>query len=304
MENEILDWLAENIPQNHERIHIGIGDDAAVLNLPTGHSQKLVVTSDSLIQGVHFDERLTMQQVGRKALAVNLSDLAAMAALPHSAIISLCLPRNFELQQIKQLYSGILELAQQFDCPVVGGDTNCGSSQLVISVTAMGTLPNQNAWRLDGAQTGDCILVSGSFGNSIEGKHYSFEPRVKLAQRLASKFQINAATDVSDGLSLDLSRICNASKLGFRIEEDAIPISAAAVKQSAEHPALQAALSDGEDFELILACSMEEWKRIQNQEPTIADELSMIGQFQHKRSFELVNTEGQVITIEPAGYIH
>ncbi len=255
MERDLVRWLCKRLPA-HPRMLVGPGDDAAILR--TSDGANLVATTDMLMDGVDFElARHEPERIGRKALAVNLSDLAAMAATPVAALVSLALPRRGGEALAKRLYEGMLPLAVELDCPIAGGDTNSWDGPLVISVTALGEVPAERRWLRSGAQPGDAILVTGEFGGSILARQFAFTPRIREALSFAATTTVHAAIDVSDGLSLDLSRLCEASGCGANVNLAAVPISADA-QRLAEQPgdgatALEHALSDGEDFELILA---------------------------------------------------
>src|SRR5439155_14937210 len=175
-------------------------------------------------------------------------------AAPLAALVSLALPRQGGESLAQRLYEGMLPLAAEFDCPIAGGDTNSWDGPLVISVTALGEVPPQRRWLRNGAHPGDAILVTGEFGGSIRGRQFDFRPRVREALWLADNATVDAAIDVSDGLSLDLFRICEASGCGAVIELSSIPIAEAAMQMSREDGSSPSdhALGDGEDFELIL----------------------------------------------------
>jgi thiamine-monophosphate kinase len=215
------------------------------------------------MDGVDFDLREhEPQRIGRKALAVNLSDLAAMAARPVAALVSLCLPRKGGEALAQALYAGLLPLATQFQCAIAGGDVNSWDGPLVINVVALGETVAGRAWQRSGARPGDLILATGSFGGSILGKHLDFTPRVAEALWLADRLQVHAAIDVSDGLSLDLARLCEASGCGAELDVRQIPIADAAHRLEDELrdrvSALDHALADGEDFELLLTAGADD----------------------------------------------
>ena len=173
-----------------------------------------MLTVDLLTDGVDFElSKVSARCVGRKALAVNLSDLAAMAARPVAALDALALPRSGALELAKELFEGILPLAEKHGVAIAGGDTNTWDGPLVISVTLCGEVA-AGAVRRDGARPGDGIVVTGALGGSILGHHFDFEPRVAEALWLADRFTLHAGMDVSDGLSLDLWRMAQASGCG------------------------------------------------------------------------------------------
>jgi thiamine-monophosphate kinase len=305
MERELVRYLCQRLPA-HPRLLVGPGDDAAILRLP--ERAHLVATTDLLTEGVDFlFGQQGMERVGRKALAVNLSDLAAMAAIPLAALVALSLPRRGGEALAKQLYDGMLPLAAQFDCPIAGGDTNSWDGPLVISVTALGVVPPDRRWRRSGAMPGDAILVSGEFGGSILGRQFDFTPRVAEALWLAEQSSVHAAIDVSDGLSLDLARICEASGCGALLDLSAIPVSAAARQLATQlhdgSTPLDHALCDGEDFELVLAVPPEAAQKLLAEQP-LAVPLAQIGTFVKELGLHAEDEDGQVRTIEPRGYEH
>lgn len=255
MELEFLEWLRPRLP-SHPRLHVGPGDDAAVVRL--AHGTALVVTSDLVSDGVDFElGRVSPRRIGHKALAVNLSDLAAMAARPVTAIVSLLLPREGADKLARELYEGILPLAAAHGISIAGGDTNTWDGKLAISITAMGETTKRGSLLRSGAQPGDRILVTGQFGGSILGRHLDVEPRVQEALRLHANHELHAGIDCSDGLAHDLWHLCQASGCGAVVNLDQIPIADAAHQLAQDQPgqgsALEHALRDGEDFELILA---------------------------------------------------
>jgi len=305
MESEFIRWLRSRLAP-HPNLRLGPGDDAAILRL--GDRAECVVTVDLLSDGVDFDfAQAGAGRVGRKSLAVNLSDLAAMAARPLAAVISLALPRTGALTMAQGLYEGLLPLAERFHVAIAGGDTNTWGGQLVISVTLIGQVESGRPLLRSGAQPGDQILVTGSFGGSILGKHLDFEPRVAEALLLNEQYALHAGIDVSDGLSLDLSRMAAESSCGAVLETGAVPIAPAA-EELANRLAdgstpLDHALADGEDFELILAVSPKVAREI------LADRLldvpvTRIGEFVDEPGLWQVGADGARQPLVPRGYEH
>jgi thiamine-monophosphate kinase len=305
MERDLVRWLCERLPA-HRRMVVGPGDDAAVIGLSAG--KHLVATTDMLMDGVDFElSRHAPEKIGRKSLAVNLSDLAAMAAKPVAALVSLALPRRGGEELAKRLFEGILPLATEFDCPIAGGDTNSWDGPLVISITALGEVPLDRRWLRSGARPGDAILVTGQFGGSILGRQFDFQPRAREALWLADHATIHAAIDVSDGLSLDLSRICDVSGCGAALDLSAVPIAAAANEVAGSQPdrgtAIDHALGDGEDFELILAVPSKTAEQLLASQP-LATPLTQIGEFIREPGLFGVDQHGHRTPIVPRGYEH
>jgi thiamine-monophosphate kinase len=261
-----------------------------------------------LMDGVDFELRgHEPERVGRKALAVNLSDLAAMAATPIGALVSVALPRQGGEQLAKRLIEGMLPLVTDFDCPIAGGDTNSWDGPLVISITALGEVPPERRWLRSGARPGDAIVVTGKFGGSILGGHFDFTPRVRESLWLGENAEIRAAMDVSDGLSLDLSRICEASGCGAVIDLEKVPIAAAAEELARQEgggfSALDHALGDGEDFELILAAPAEQAADLIARQPLNVP-LTQIGQFIAESGLFSRGENGTLQPLKPRGYEH
>ncbi len=306
MESEYVAWLRRQIPP-HPQLRLGPGDDAAILRLATGAD--CVVTVDLLTDGVDFDLRSAEpQRIGRKALAVSLSDLAAMAARPVGAVVAVALPRLGGRQLGVELLQGLLPLAERYNVAIAGGDTNSWDGPLVVSVTAIGETTFGGSLLRSGAKPDDRILVTGSFGGSILGKHFDFEPRVDEALILADRYQVRVAIDVSDGLSLDLARMAAESGCGAVIELDRVPVSDAAKemdRRSADgRTALDHALADGEDFELILAAAPDVAARLVAEQPLDGVPLTDIGYFTLELGLWQIGADGRRIPLPPKGFEH
>ncbi|MFP6764486.1 MAG: thiamine-phosphate kinase [Planctomycetaceae bacterium] len=243
---------------------LGIGDDAAAVTFESG--QPAVITSDMLLEGVHFEfPQTSPRNVGRKAINVNFSDLAAMAAAPRFAVVSVCLPADPSGTSPvgPQLMEGILEATHAAGAAVIGGDTNAWDGPLIVSITAIGEAHPKGLVKRNGARVGDWICVTGDLGGSLEGKHLAFTPRITEAAFLHESVALNAMLDISDGLVADLYHILEESACGAILDARAIPISAAATATGTEaRTPLQRALGDGEDFELLFTLRAEEADRL------------------------------------------
>lgn len=303
MELALIDWLRKNLPP-HPLLKLGIGDDAAVLSL--GRDRDALVTVDVITDQVDFKlDECDPRQIGRKALAVNLSDIAAMGGEPVAAVVGLVLPRDGGLDLAKEIYNGILPLAGKFQTAIAGGDTNSWDGPLVISVTMIGRTTARGPLRRDGARPGDKILVTGAFGGSILGRHFTFMPRVREGLKLHEQFDIHAAIDCSDGLSLDLKRLADASQCGALLEVDKVPIADDAVKLAEQDglSPLEHALGDGEDFELILAVPPREAERLLTLQPLNVP-LTCIGSFFSRPGLWQRSAQGLEQPLEAKGYVH
>jgi thiamine-monophosphate kinase len=305
MEAELIAYLRHHLPA-HPLLKLGAGDDAAVLGMAS--QTDLVVTVDMLMDGVDFElASVDPRQVGHKSLAVNLSDLAAMASRPAAALIALALPRRGGMELAKGLYEGLLPLAERYGLAIAGGDTNSWDGPLVVCITALGTLTPRGPLRRGGAKPGDCIVVTGSFGGSILGRHLDFQPRVDEALTLHEHYELHAGTDVSDGLSIDLSHITQESGCGAVLDAAAIPLADAArqlaASRSDQWTPLDHALADGEDFELILAVPPGEAQRMLARQP-LEVPLTAIGRFVEQPGLWLADAQGRLQPLVPRGYQH
>jgi thiamine-monophosphate kinase len=238
---------------------------------------------------------------------VNLSDLAAMAARPVAAVVALALPRRGGFELAKELYEGLIPLAEKYGVAIAGGDTNTWDGPLVISVTAIGEVTERGPLRRSGAKAGDALIVTGKFGGSILAHHFDFEPRVSEALTLSENYPLHAGIDVSDGLSLDLWRLATESGCGAVVDLDKIPIAEAAVALSKSRDdavtPLEHALSDGEDFELILAVPPDAAERLLAEQP-VACGCTRIGEFVAEPGLWRLDAAGARLPLVPRGFEH
>lgn len=306
MEHSFIAWVkqrANRLP----RVKLGIGDDCALL---APESSDTVVTTDSLCEGTHFIlDQCGPRAVGRKLMAVNLSDLASMSAEPVAVFLSLCLPNSERLASndpgalAAEIFEGVYELAAKYQVSIAGGDTNVWDGPLVVHMTAIGRSRPNGAWLRSGANVGDAVVVTGNLGGSILGKHLTFEPRLTLAKQLYDLGIVSAATDISDGLGIDLLNMTVASKCGAELDVSAIPVSDAAVelaKQTGNSPT-EHALGDGEDFELLLAVPADALNKLPQQIDGVA--LTRIGTFVSRTGLWSKTKKG-VEQLSPRGYVH
>ena len=247
----LIDWIRLNGPPSGSKVTIGPGDDLAGLSLD---GQELLFGCDQVLDGVHFDlSQCGARAAGRKALARNLSDVAAMAAEPLAAVASVALPNDMPAKEAQEIVKGMWQLAQEFDCPLTGGDVGSWDQALAISVSILARAAGIEPVLRSTAKPGDVIMVTGELGGAILGKHLSFVPLVKEARLLAKAIKVRAMIDVSDGLARDLHHIAKESGCGARIIAEQIPISEAAkdLAKKSGGSALEHSLSDGEDYELL-----------------------------------------------------
>jgi len=249
-EFEFIHWIrSQQTPS--DLVKIGVGDDLAVLNWP--RNDLVLVGCDQVLDGVHFDSKVhSPRAIGKKAMNRNLSDCAAMAALPAAAVATVALPSGVGEEYAKELYLGIKEAGDLFDCPIVGGDTASWPGKLAITVSILGRSGGIMPITRGGAVPDQRIYVTGPLGGSLLGRHMTFLPQVQLARTLATPRTIGAMIDLSDGLSRDLRHICRQSGVGAVLLEERIPVHEDAIEMRRDgHSPLDHALHDGEDYELL-----------------------------------------------------
>jgi thiamine-monophosphate kinase len=269
-EFELIAKLTRALPTN-KSVVTGAGDDCAVLDF--GLPDKMILfKTDAIVEGIHFTRETPPEKIGRKALARCLSDIAAMAGTPTAVLVTIALPEKFEAGFIAKIYDGINALARKYGVAIVGGETTTNPERILISISLIGTVARGKQILRSGAKTGDAIFVTGELGGSLTEKHLDFEPRLAEAFWLAEHFTIHAMIDLSDGLAGDLRHVLKASNVGAELLKSAVPVSRAAKlkarESSAAKPAFAAALTDGEDFELLFTVAskdavklLDAWKK-------------------------------------------
>jgi len=299
-EDEMTAWFARQSELAAADFPIGIGDDMAQIRVG---AESVFVTTDMLLDGVHFDLRkATLKQIGYKAMAVSLSDCAAMAIMPVAAVVAVAMPEGFGQEQLKQLHSGITLAGEKFDCALVGGDITSWKREIpfAISVAMLGRKGGNEPVRRSGAKVGDVICVTGSLGGSGRGKHLEFEPRVEEAMKIARMVTINSMIDISDGLSSDLNRICGASRVGAVVNAEQIPISEQAREN--DEP-LNSALNDGEDFELLFTLSLEDSQELLDGWAESIP-ITRIGEIIETKKVQIKMPDGRISDLQAGGYDH
>lgn len=288
----LIHHLTDGIEPKNSSTLKGIGDDAAILTYP---DTDVVVSTDLLLEGVHFDlTYVPLKHLGYKSAVVNISDICAMNATPRQITVSLGISKRFTVEHMEQLYDGIRLACQVYGVDLVGGDTTASRQGLVISVTAIGDAPRNTVVRRDGARDTDLICVSGDFGAAymglqvlerekaasagrpdfiprFDGKEYLVERQLKpearkdIVEALAKAgIKPTSMIDVSDGLSSELLHICKASNTGCRVYEDRIPIDyqTAVMAEELNMNLVTAALNGGEDYELLFTVPLTDHERV------------------------------------------
>jgi thiamine-monophosphate kinase len=302
----LIDWIRQRErSRTAPSIKYGIGDDCAVLGVSP--ERDLLVTTDMLMDGRHFRlDRDGPEAVGYKAIAVNLSDIAAMAGVPRAVVVAVALPRREAVTVAQGIYSGMRQLAERFGVDLVGGDTNAWDGPLVVSVALLGETTTRGPVLRSGAKPGDAILVTGPLGGSLAtGRHLRPEPRIAEALALHEAMPIHAMIDISDGLSSDLGHILEESGVGAVIDAESIPIHPDSHLMSRQDglPALDHALNDGEDFELCLTVSPDD-AALLAASAHLPAKIYQVGSITDETGFWLRFADGRLVPVEPGGFDH
>ncbi len=293
-----------------EGVRVGIGDDAAVLRMPPG--EELVATVDAVVEGVHFTRRFTPEEIGWKALAVNLSDLAAMGARPLWALVALATPPAADPARLARIGRGIAACARRHGVSVVGGNVTA-ARELSLTVTVLGAVRRGKALLRSGARPGDLLVVSGTLGDAAMGirpgataglRARQRRPCPRLALGRGAVGIARAAVDISDGLLQDLGHLCAASGLGARVEVDRLPLSAAyrAATRGSRDPAL-GALSGGEDYELLLAVPPSRLEALREAAARARTPVTVVGALEARRGVRVVRG-GHLLQPPRTGHDH
>ena len=287
-EDRLLDRLLPGLPRN-AGVVLGAGDDCAIVESGKPGLLHLLKT-DCLVEEIHFARNTAPGLVGWKAMARPLSDFAAMSGVPQFALVTLIVPARRTISWVRQLYRGIEKAARKFDVAVVGGETSNIKGPVVISVSVTGFVEKKRWVGRAGGKPGDELFVTGRLGGSLRGHHLKFVPRIEESRWLTKNFRVHAMMDLSDGLGADLPRLARASRVGFAVDEMALPLNRDCTTRQA--------IADGEDYELLFAISAKDSRsllsRWQKKFPKVP--LTRIGKLNSK--FEFRNSRF------PRGYVH
>ncbi|MBA2253157.1 MAG: thiamine-phosphate kinase [Nitrospirales bacterium] len=311
----------------------GIGDDAAVVTPIKGH--ELVVTTDLLAEGVHFDHKTaTFQDIGYKAAVASLSDIAAMGAKPDYLLVSLAIPSSRTASDIQRLYHGLMLACRPHGVELIGGDTSASRQGLFVNIVLIGSIPSGRALTRDGAQVGDLLYVTGTIGDALAGlrllslrpgtkgsllgtkkdpaqglirRHLRPTPRVTVGQILSAQRLATSAIDLSDGLSGDLRHMCEQSHVGAQIDRDALPISSALRRYAdmSKVDPVDVALQGGEDYELLFTVAHPHGKKVEQLGRQVDCRLSCIGIIKPEAyGFRIKDHSGSVRRLPMLSYQH
>jgi len=312
-----FDVIARHFTRPAANAVLGVGDDCALVGISRG--MELAVSMDTMVSGTHFFPDVDPENLGHKSLAVNLSDMAAMGAMPYWAMLALTLPK-VDHDWLAAFSKGFFDLADEFEVSLIGGDTTRGP--LTLTVTIMGEVPIGAALRRGGAKAGNDIWVSGRIGDAalaVAHRHgklvleeadyheavmrlYEPTPRVALGQALRGL--ATAAIDVSDGLLADLGHICGLSKVGAVVELASIPLSAIGAKHVGSDAGRNAIVAGGDDYELCFTAHPNSRESIQDLADALGVPLTRIGQVKRGRGVSLNGPDGKPVKIDGRGYDH
>ena len=312
-----FDVIARHFTRPAANAVLGVGDDCALVDVSNG--MDLAVSVDTMVSGTHFFPDVDPETLGHKALAVNLSDMAAMGAMPYWAMLALTLPK-VDHDWLAAFARGFFDLAEDFNVSLIGGDTTRGP--LTLTVTIMGEVPAGAALRRSGAKVGNDVWVSGTIGDAalaVAHRHgrvaldeadyrevvmrlYEPVPRVALGQALRG--MATAAIDVSDGLLADLGHICKLSGVGATVELASIPLSAIGAKHVASDAGRTAIVAGGDDYELCFTAHPNSRESIQDLERMLDVPLTRIGQVKRGKGVSLLGADGKAVKIDGRGYDH
>ncbi|WKN42814.1 thiamine-phosphate kinase [Tunicatimonas pelagia] len=326
----LIDRITKSFSSRHPETVLGVGDDAAIVQ--SGEEQ-MVITSDMLLEGIHFDlAYMPLEHLGYKAVAVNISDVAAMNAIPKQITVNLGLSNRFSVEAVEALYQGISYACENYKVDLVGGDTTSSASGLVISVTAVGFAPSQLITRRSTVQENDIVCVTGDLGGAYLGLqilarekqvyldapdqqpqldkyNYVVRRQLRPEARMDLVYELRdlgivptAMIDISDGLASELFHLSKQSGVGFRIFEENIPYDQQTYETAVEFQLspITCALNGGEDYELLFTISQADYEKIKNQ----AD-IHSIGYAQKQEGgLQLATKAGQLVDLQAQGWNH
>ncbi len=305
-EKALINWVRRLAARPRTAVLRGIGDDCAVIGVPSGH--EALVTTDFTLEGVHFRrEWHPPESVGHRCLARGLSDIAAMGGEPRASFLSLALPSPLPHAWLDRFLEGFLALAQQFNVPLAGGDTAESPGGVLCDIVVLGSVPRGRAIPRSGARPGDAIYVTGTLGESaatlaqlragrklqprVHSRHFFPTPRIAVGRTLRGRGLASAMIDLSDGLSTDLGHLCEESRVGATVWADRIPGESSRVT-------LESALHGGEDYELLFTSS----RRVP--QALAGVKITRIGEITKAASMVLVDASGRRRPLRPAGWEH
>jgi thiamine-monophosphate kinase len=339
-EIEWVDYIRQQFTQGASHKNLFIGDDCAIFE--PAQDEKFIVSTDMLVEHIHFTRQyFRPEEIGKRALAVNLSDIAAMGGCPLYYLLGLGIPENYTDKELENFFEGCRETGQKFGIQLIGGDLNRTGDIFIIGVTVIGNVQSRTQLQRSGARTGDLLCVSGTLGDSKLGmimlnkfydkngsevleseddehgrrssdykylvnRHKLPEPRIREGLILARSGTATAAIDISDGLTIDLERLVQESGVGCRVQLKKIPVSDAAQRftNSLDLNLLELAVSGGEDFELLFTINPQSLATVEREFKDMGTKLSVIGEIlEQGAGITYIDINGESVT-PPRGYLH
>ncbi len=324
----LIDRIQSALPRPGRDVVVGIGDDVAVLR--AGEGRVLLATCDVQVEGAHFlRDAISPRDLGRKALAINLSDIAATGGTPRFALVSLGLPKDLAVEYVDEMYAGLRYEAETFGVDIVGGNISGSPSGLFIDITLLGEAPPENVMLRSGAQVGDQILVTGTLGDAAAGVALLLDPalttsevyaavarsrrdtptpRVREGIAIGESHLASAMLDISDGLAGDLGHLCERSSVGARLFAQNLPIAGAnrSLAQAARGNELYFGLHGGEDYELLFTAPPAQAAALAAKIPDLAGTpVSIIGEIRPEaEGMQLALPDGRVQPLHARGWDH
>lgn len=301
------DWLSKRLSRCNDTVITGAGHDDCG-HVDVSGLQRLAFSTDTVVEGTHFEAEADPLHIGYKAVAAALSDLAASGCRPLWGLVALNMRRGLGDRWAMRLMEGIVSCAQKYDLSIIGGDTTSAYGPTSVNITVGGTPYGKSAIMRGGVSEGNLLIVTGELGGSILGKHMSPTPRFTEIKKLIELVPVESCMDITDGLTMDISRMLAVSNLGAILEESEIPISEAAFELSrrSEKTPMEHALSDGEDFELLFSVTEESWDILRKEWPKtgIKTRLSCIGRVENNQGLRIAGSDGTLQMLAANGYEH
>lgn len=326
-EFELIAQVIHGSPKSFGDLVHGVGDDCAVFRGKTG--KDILVTTDGLFDGVHFKMEWTSPRtIGRKALSVNVSDIAAMGGKPLYYLVTIGIPEGFPRKDVEAIFEGMNQVASNFRMLLIGGDTCTSKNGLLLSITVIGEVDSNKAILRSGASPGDLVYITGTLGDSALGlscltkglrdinvreyvrKHNDPTPRVAVGQWLSASTCVSSMIDLSDGLAKDLGHIGESSEIGIKIFADLLPLSNGFIQaaSSVNKDPLILALTGGEDYELAFTVSKQKVdlfeKMLKVVAPTFGHGVTKIGEVVEEEGVKVIDVHGVDIPLSNAGFEH
>jgi len=289
-EDRLLSRILLDLPRERGgKAFAGAGDDCAIVQISES-KRYLVLKTDCVVEGVHFVHGTNASDVGWKAMMRPLSDFAATSAVPQFALVTLIIPQQTKVAWVRRLYRGLRRAASRFEVSIVGGETSNTSGPIAISVSVIGFVEKDRAASRRGGRSNDDLFVTGRLGGALKRKHLKFVARIAESRWLTKNFSIHAMMDLSDGLGADLPRLARASKLGFDIDLENLPV--------ARGLTIDNAISEGEDYELLFAISARDRNSLERQWRRKFPKLRLTRIGSLNRKSQVANRR------LPSGYVH